>query len=92
MAAISAVTNYKPITEPLNFIDTPTSELFGANVFNKSVMKNRLPKPIYKALCKTIESGAKLDPAIADVVASAPMRNGAIAASSRPRARRSSVR
>src|SRR5215207_8047622 len=61
MAAISAVTNYKPISEPLNFIDTSTSELFGCNVFNKSVMKNRLPKPVYKALCKTIETGAKLD-------------------------------
>ncbi len=77
MAAISAVTNYKPISEPLNFIDTSTSELFGCNVFNKSVMKNRLPKPVYKALCKTIETGAKLDPAIADVVASA-MKDWAI--------------
>jgi glutamine synthetase len=77
MAAISAVTNYKPISEPLNFIDTSTSELFGCNVFNKSVMKNRLPKPVYKTLCKTIESGEKLDPAIADVVAAA-MKDWAI--------------
>jgi glutamine synthetase len=77
MAAISAVTNYKPISDPLNFVDTPTSEIFGCNVFNKSVMKNRLPKPVFKALCKTIESGAKLDPAIADVVASA-MKDWAI--------------
>jgi glutamine synthetase len=77
MAAINAVTNYQPITEPLNFTETPTSEIFGCNVFNKQVMKNRLPKPVYKALCKTIESGAKLDPAIADVVASA-MKDWAI--------------
>jgi glutamine synthetase len=77
MAAISAVTNYKPISEPLNFTETPTSEIFGCNVFNKSVMKNRLPKPVFKALCKTIESGAKLDPAIADVVAAA-MKDWAI--------------
>jgi glutamine synthetase len=77
MAAISAVTNYKPISEPLNFTETPTSEIFGCNVFNKSVMKNRLPKPVYKTLCKTIEAGAKLDPAIADVVAAA-MKDWAI--------------
>src|SRR6186997_1606847 len=77
MAAISAVTNYKPISEPLNFVETPTSELFGCNVFNKTVMKNRLPKPVFKALCKTIEAGAKLDPAVADVVASA-MKDWAI--------------
>ena len=77
MAAISAVTNYKPISEPLNFIDTPTQELFGCNVFSKSVMKDRLPKPVYKSLCKTIEAGEKLDPAIADVVAAA-MKDWAI--------------
>ena len=68
MAAIAAVTNYRPISEPLNFIDTPTSMLFGSNVFNKAVMKNRLPKPVFKALCKTIEAGEKLDPAIADAL------------------------
>ncbi len=77
MAAVSAVTNYRPISEPLNFIDTPASMLFGSNVFNKQVMKTRLPKQVFKALCKTIESGEKLDPAIADVVASA-MKDWAI--------------
>jgi glutamine synthetase len=77
MAAISAVTNYRPQTPPLNFTDTPAHELFGCNVFNKSEMKNRLPKPVYKSLIKTIEAGAKLDPAMADVVAVA-MKDWAI--------------
>jgi len=77
MAAISAVTNYRPQTPPLNFTDTPAHELFGCNVFNKSEMKNRLPKPVYKSLIKTIEAGAKLDPAMADVVAAA-MKDWAI--------------
>jgi glutamine synthetase len=54
MAAISAVTNYRPQTPPLNFTETPAHELFGCNVFNKSEMKNRLPKPVYKSLIKTI--------------------------------------
>ena len=46
LAAVAAITNYKPSSPPMNFIDTPTQELFGANVFNKSVMKARLPKSI----------------------------------------------
>ena len=78
MAAISAVTNWRPISPPLNFVDTPAHELFGANVFSRAVMKERLPKPVYKALIKTIEAGAKLDASIADVVASA-LKDWAIA-------------
>ncbi|WP_371370680.1 glutamine synthetase III [Sporomusa aerivorans] len=46
-------------------------EIFGSNVFNDAVMKERLPKATYKALKKTIEEGLPLDPAVADVVASA---------------------
>lgn len=45
--------------------------IFGSNVFNDAVMKERLPKATYKALMKTIEEGRSLDPAVADVVASA---------------------
>mgnify|MGYP000198937273 CR=1 FL=1 len=77
MAAIAAVTNYKNSEPPLNFTDTPTSVLFASNVFSKSVMKERLPKPVFKSLIKTIETGEKLDPAVADVVAAA-MKDWAI--------------
>lgn len=77
MAAINAVTNYKNTEAPLNFTETPTSSLFACNVFSKAIMKDRLPKPVYKSLVKTIETGAKLDPAIADVVAAA-MKDWAI--------------
>ena len=45
------------------------SEMFGCNVFNDSVMRERLPKAVYKDLKKTIEEGTELNPAIADVVA-----------------------
>ncbi len=62
MAAISAVTNWQPISPPLNFVETPVQDLFGANIFSRDVMKSRLPKPVYKSLIKTIESGEKLDP------------------------------
>lgn len=77
MAAISAVTNYRPSSPPMNFIDTPSQDLFASNVFNKAVMKKRLPKAVFKSVLKTIETGMKLDPAVADIVASA-MKDWAI--------------
>lgn len=76
-AAIAAVTNYKSNGQALNFKDTPTSELFASNVFTDSVMKDRLPKSIYKALQKTIKTADKLDPSVADAVALA-MKDWAI--------------
>jgi glutamine synthetase type III len=54
----------------LDFANPPAQQLFATNVFNKQVMKDRLPKPIYKSLMKTVEAGEKLDPEIADIVAS----------------------
>ncbi|OIO01310.1 MAG: glutamine synthetase type III [Desulfovibrionaceae bacterium CG1_02_65_16] len=67
--AISAVINYKPSHAPLNFNETKPTEIFGSNVFNEKVMKDRLPKAVFKSLQKTIELGQKLDPSIPDVVA-----------------------
>lgn len=53
------------------------AEIFGKNVFNETVMRERLPKSVFKKLKKTIEDGAELDPSIADVVAHA-MKDWAI--------------
>lgn len=75
--AISAVTNYKPSTAPMNFNETKPTEFFGCNVFNEKVMQERLPKDVFKSLKKTIELGEKLDPTIADIVANA-MKDWAI--------------
>ena len=36
------------------------AEIFGENVFNDTVMQERLPKKIYKNLKKTIEEGKEL--------------------------------
>ena len=36
------------------------SEIFGEDVFNDSVMQERLPKKVYKELKKTIEEGKEL--------------------------------
>ena len=45
------------------------TELFGCDVFNDSVMQERLPKKVYKELKKTIEEGKELSMEVADVVA-----------------------
>ena len=48
---------------------TNVKEMFGSNVFNDAVMKERLPKAAYKRMKATIEAGAELAPEVADVVA-----------------------
>ncbi|MGN0492227.1 MAG: glutamine synthetase III [Acutalibacteraceae bacterium] len=53
------------------------SEIFGSNVFNDSVMQQRLPKETYKALQRTIKEGRSLEPNVATVVANA-MKDWAI--------------
>jgi glutamine synthetase len=53
------------------------SDIFGSNVFNDSVMRERLPKATYKALRRTIDEGIPLEPAVAEVVANA-MKDWAI--------------
>ena len=60
----------------MNVSDKVTS-IFGSNVFNDRVMKERLPKVTYKALQKTIKNGAPLSTEVANVVANA-MKDWAI--------------
>ena len=76
-SAIFAVTSYKSVEKPLNFLDTPAKDLFGSSTFSDAVMRDRLPKAVYKSLQKTIRNGEKLDPAVADAVATA-MKDWAI--------------
>jgi len=51
--------------------------IFGADVFSRSTMRQRLPKEVYRSLLRTIDHGEPLDPAVADVVA-ASMKDWAI--------------
>ncbi len=53
------------------------SEIFGMNVFDESVMAERLPKKIFKDLKNTIDNGEELNPMVAEVVANA-MKDWAI--------------
>ncbi len=50
---------------------TRIEEIFGINVFNDAVMRQRLPKETYRALHKTIDEGRRLDSDVASVVANA---------------------
>ena len=56
---------------------TPVSELFGSQVFNDAVMRERLPKETYRQLQRTVRNGKHLDSAVATVVANA-MKDWAI--------------
>ena len=46
-------------------------ELFGSMVFNETVMKERLPKDVYRKLKKTMREGTAIDADVAAVVATA---------------------
>ena len=52
-------------------------EIYGSNVFNDKIMRERLPKATYKALKNTINERTPLDSAVANVVANA-MKDWAI--------------
>ena len=47
------------------------SAVFGSHVFSDQVMRERLPKAVYKSLKATIDKGEPLDTSIADSVAAA---------------------
>ncbi|MGD1855983.1 MAG: glutamine synthetase III [Leptolyngbyaceae cyanobacterium] len=73
--AIHQITN-RPMVPP----KTPAKleEIWAENVFNLQKMQASLPKAVFKSIKKTIVTGKKLDPSIADAVANA-MRDWAIA-------------
>ena len=61
------------MTAPIDRID----QVYGIDVFSRRVMRQRLPKEIYKSLIRTIDAGEQLDAQVADVVA-ATMKDWAI--------------
>ena len=52
-------------------------DIFASMVFNDDVMRERLPKDVYKSLRKTIDNGNDLDITVANAVANA-MKDWAI--------------
>ena len=68
-ARLNAIASVASSFEPDYVEAAEITEIFGSNVFSDSVMRERLPKPVYKSIKKTIELGEKLDPTAADAVA-----------------------
>ncbi len=54
-----------------SFVSSNVPEYFGCNVFSDTVMRDRLPKNVYKSVQRTKQFGIALDPQVADVVANA---------------------
>ncbi|MET0457660.1 MAG: glutamine synthetase III [Ilumatobacteraceae bacterium] len=72
-ARLQAIDSVRRFAGPLGFFPSPEApgEIFGQNVFTKAVMQQRLPKTVFKSVMATIEQAQTLDPAVADIVASA---------------------
>ncbi|MDR2808818.1 MAG: glutamine synthetase III [Spirochaetaceae bacterium] len=61
----------------IDFIKTPVAELYGSNCFSNAVMRERLPKNIYKEIVAVQNEEKELTLEVAEVVATA-MRDWAI--------------
>ena len=66
--AISQITQRAPVSVTM---PEPLSKIWACDVFNLATMEQRISKNAYKAVKKTIQTGAELDPATADIVAAA---------------------
>jgi glutamine synthetase len=64
-----ATTEHK--LDRLDFKELHFKDAFGVNVFGEALQRERLPKPVFKALQKTIKKGEALSAEIADAFASA---------------------
>jgi glutamine synthetase len=61
----------------IDYLKVSMRDLFGTNVFNTEVQRQKLPKAVFKALQKTIKQGKPLEASVADAVATA-MKDWAI--------------
>ncbi len=71
LAESVAANGYTPVASNGHSKGKPTDIAYATNVFGLAAMKTHLPKEVFKSLKRTIETGALLDPKIADTVASA---------------------
>ena len=70
-AAIRSVASTTYNLQNVDFKNKSVKDIFGVNVFSEVVQRERLPKPIFKALQRTIKQGLPLEANIADAVANA---------------------
>lgn len=67
--AIKSIATAKYQLNRVDFRNARMTNVFGMNVFSEEVQRARLPKPVFKALQRTIKHGEALDPNVADAVA-----------------------
>jgi len=65
------------MNETINFVETPVPSVYGTNCFSNSVMRERLPKNIYKEILAVQAGEKELSLEVAEVVA-ASMRDWAL--------------
>lgn len=68
LAAMNAIVGAKPTSTTM---PEPLSKIWACDVFNLATMEERLSKNAFKAMKKTVQTGAPLEPGTADVVAAA---------------------
>jgi len=66
--AIAGITNRKPVDVEMPL---PLNKIWADDVFNLATMEECLSKSAFKAMKKTVHTGAELDPGTADIVAAA---------------------
>ena len=71
LEAIRSVLNGSASPRPRRQGKVPLTDLFGSKVFNDASQRRRLPRDVYQALRRTIESGDALEARFADAVADA---------------------
>ena len=59
--AVKSILGTKHKLDQVDFKTTHIKDLYGSLVFSEEVMKQRLPKPVFKILQKTLKHGAPLD-------------------------------
>ena len=68
LQAIAQITNRVPKASKM---PEPLSKIWATDVFNLAAMEEALSKNAFKAMKSTVQTGARLDPATADIVAAA---------------------
>ena len=70
-AAVGQAIGYKSDSPALAYKETAAADIYGSNVFGLNTMKALLPKEVWKKIKRTVDTGAALDPTVADIVAGA---------------------
>jgi glutamine synthetase len=80
-AAVTTVLTPTPVSPSKNGSSTMpphrVDAIFGSDTFSRAIMRQRLPKEVYRSLLRTVDRGEPLDPEVASVVA-ATMKDWAI--------------